>query len=98
MTRLPPSPTKNTPTQHDAGDTRSAPPQPGKDLPLPHDVDESMANVATAPDPVIQQAKRDLDAGMVDTDMRATPGLDAARRRKMVPGAGGGPPPTGGGS
>lgn len=93
-----PSPTKNTPTQRGAGDARPAPPQPGKDLPLPHDVDESIANVATAPDPVIQQAKRDLDAGLVDTDMRVTPGLDAALRRKMVPGAGGRPPPTGGDS
>ncbi len=43
------------------------------------------------PDPVIAQAKRDLDAGLVDTDMRATPGLDAQLRRKLVPGAGGKP-------
>jgi hypothetical protein len=42
-----------------------------------------------APDPVIAQDKRDLDAGLVDTDMRASPGLDAQRRRKLVPGAGG---------
>jgi hypothetical protein len=35
------------------------------------------------------QAKRDLDAGMVDTDMHATPGLDAELRKKMVPGPGG---------
>jgi hypothetical protein len=35
------------------------------------------------------QAKRDIDAGMVDTDMRATPGLDADVRARMVPGPGG---------
>lgn len=44
------------------------------------------------PDPVIEQAKRDLDAGLVDTDMRATPGLDAQRREELVPGPGGKPP------
>ncbi len=38
-------------------------------------------------------AKRDLDAGMVDTDMHATPGLDAAQRAKLVPGPGGKTPP-----
>jgi hypothetical protein len=37
----------------------------------------------------MQQAKRDIDAGKVDTDMRATPGLDAKRRDELVPGAGG---------
>jgi len=34
---------------------------------------------------VIQQAKRDLDAGQVDTDMHATPGLDALERERLVP-------------
>ena len=40
----------------------------------------------------IDQAKRDIDAGLVDTDMRVTPGLDAARRDDLVPGPGGNPP------
>jgi len=31
------------------------------------------------------QAKRDLDAGMVDTDMHASSGLDAERRARLVP-------------
>lgn len=39
------------------------------------------------------QAKRDIDAGLVDTDMRATPGLDTELRARLVPGAGGKPPP-----
>jgi len=41
--------------------------------------------VASQPDPVIRQAKRDIDAGLVDTDMRQTPGLDAERRKQLVP-------------
>jgi hypothetical protein len=43
----------------------------------------------------MKQAKRDIDAGKVDTDMRATPGLDAKRRAELVPGAGGKPPGKG---
>lgn len=74
----------------------SAAPTGGEDLPLPHERDESATSVAEAPDPVIQQAKRDIDAGLVDTDMHATPGLDAVRRKQMVPGPGGQPPPKGG--
>lgn len=52
---------------------------------LPHELDQSQGAVATKPDPVIEQAKRDIDAGLVDTDMRATPGLDAQRREALVP-------------
>jgi hypothetical protein len=47
------------------------------------------------PDPVMAQAKLDLDAGMVDTDMRATPGLDKKLRDRLVPGKGGKAPSTG---
>lgn len=64
-------------------------------LALPHERDESTDVAgAGAPDAVTTQAKRDIDAGMVDTDMRATPGLDAKRRARLVPGPGGKPPPT----
>lgn len=42
------------------------------------------------------QAKRDIDAGLVDTDMRVTPGLDAKLRTKLVPGPGGKPPASDG--
>lgn len=65
-------------------------------LALPHERDESTHATADAPDPVIAQAKRDIDAGMVDTDMRATPGLDAKHRASLVPGPGGKPPLSGG--
>lgn len=62
------------------------------DLPLPHERDESTAVAAPATDARAAQAKRDIDAGQVDTDMRATPGLDAKRRARLVPGTGGKPP------
>ena len=58
---------------------------------LPNERDECVGDVAPAPDPKLVQAKKDLDAGRVDTDMWATPGLDAARRESLVPGAGGKP-------
>jgi hypothetical protein len=32
----------------------------------------------------MEHGRRDLEAGLVDTDMRATPGLDAQRRRRLV--------------
>lgn len=54
--------------------------------------DTATHHTADVPDPVMQQAKRDIDAGLVDTDMRATPGLDAALRTQLVPGPGGKPP------
>ncbi len=67
----------------------------GVGLPLPHERDESTHNVAAEPDPVMVQAHRDIEAGLVDTDMRATPGMDAQRRAALVPGAGGKPPGKG---
>lgn len=68
----------------------STPPTEADDnLALPHERDQSTRNTASRPDPDMRQAKKDLDAGQVDTDMRATPGLDAAQRASYVPGAGG---------
>ena len=64
-------------------------------LKLPHERDESTDGVGRVPDPLMDQAKRDIDAGLVDTDMRATPGLDAKLRARMVPGPGGKMPPSG---
>jgi hypothetical protein len=59
---------------------------PGPHLPLPHERDEAAGHVAPGPDPVIRQAQRDIDAGLVDTDLRATPGLDAQRREVLLAG------------
>lgn len=67
-------------------------PRSAAGLALPHERDESTPATAVAPDPAMVQAKRDIDAGLVDTDMRATPGLDAKRRARLVPGPGGKPP------
>ena len=75
------------------GPRRAKAPRSAPGLPLPHERDEAPDLAATAPDPVIAQAKRDIDAGLVDTDMRATPGLDAKLRVRLVPGPGGKPPP-----
>jgi len=77
-----------------ASRSRTPSPPMTADLLLPHERDESTNTTAVEPDPVIKQAKRDIDAGLVDTDMRATPGLDAERRRELVPGPGGKPPTT----
>jgi hypothetical protein len=59
-------------------------PLPRPTLKLPHERDESVGAAGQAPRRVIEQARRDLEAGQVDTDMRATPGLDAQRRRRLV--------------
>jgi hypothetical protein len=65
-------------------------------LALPHERDESPDAPPAASDPLMVQAKRDIDAGLVDTDMHATPGQNAKLRERMVPGPGGKPPPSGG--
>jgi hypothetical protein len=57
---------------------------PPSKLKLPHERDESVGAAGRAPRKIIEQARRDLEAGLVDTDMRATPGLDARRRRRLV--------------
>lgn len=54
---------------------------------MPHERDESAGVTAAEPDPVIAQAHQDLQDGQVDTDLRATPGLDAAKRHDVEPGA-----------
>lgn len=63
------------------GDRRDTP----SDLPMPHERDQAIGQVAKQPDPMMRQAKRDIDHGQVDTDMWATPGLDAERRERLVP-------------
>ena len=64
-------------------------------LELPHERDQASDSTASAPDPVMKQAHEDLKKGMVDTDMRATPGLDAEQRARQVPGPGGQRPRAG---
>ncbi len=70
------------------------PPEEGDaPLKLPHERDEDTDMTDDQPDPKILQAYKDLKQGLVDTDMRATPGQDAAKRARDVPGAGGQHPP-----
>jgi hypothetical protein len=61
----------------------------GRNLPLPHEHDQRTGEVDPQPRDVIRQAQDDIEAGQVDTDMRATPGLDAARRAQLVKGESG---------
>ena len=71
----------------------SAPPSPADErLALPHERDEDTDMTDGEVDPVIEQAAKDIARGLVDTDMRATPGLDAEKRLRDVPGPGGRPP------
>ena len=61
----------------------------GEGLATPHERDESVGSpAAAAPRAVIEQARRDLESGQVDTDLRGTPGLDAARREEVLRGGG----------
>ena len=59
--------------------------QPG--LPLPHERDESIGSAPATPDPTIEQARRDIESGQVDTDLRNPAGLDAEQRKRMLRGA-----------
>ena len=59
-------------------------PGTGAGLPMPHERDTSIGNTAAHPDPVIEQARRDIESGQVDTDLHNTPGLDAPRRAELL--------------
>lgn len=53
---------------------------------LPHERDQQNDATNAKPDPQIRRAANDLKQGQVDTDLRATPGLDAAQRGTLVEG------------
>ncbi len=71
-----------------------AAPDHNDDVQLPHERDQSVGADATGgmgtgaageeQRAVIGQAHEDLKQGQVDTDLRATPGLDAQRRDRLV--------------
>ncbi len=59
---------------------------------MPHERDESSGDAQAGHRPdrkKLQLAGQDLAEGQVDTDMRATPGLDSGRRESLVPGEAG---------
>lgn len=65
-------------------------PHDGDELKLPHERDQSVDDsTPDVPNARMLQAKKDLDAGQMDTDMRNVPGLDAQRRAQAVGGAAG---------
>lgn len=74
---------------HTAPDAQTSP-QRGAVTPqgpsLPHERDQQNRNTDTPPNDHIERAARDLGQGQVDTDLRATPGLDADRRGGLVDG------------
>jgi hypothetical protein len=51
---------------------------------LPHERDQIPEAAGDQVRADMRQAHHDLEQGQVDTDMRATPGLDAKRRKKLV--------------
>jgi len=65
---------------------------PGKEASpsLPHERDTQSSDQQRAPDPKMERARRDIESGQVDTDLRNTPGLDAPERARQVPGDRGG--------
>jgi hypothetical protein len=65
------------------GNTQDGVPTPP--MALPHERDEANDQTRPRTDAVMKRAHDDLAEGQVDTDMRATPGLDAARRKQLVP-------------
>jgi hypothetical protein len=67
-----------------AGTKPSEPAAQNVALPLPHESDESVGSVKSETDPLIEQAAKDIASGQVDTDLRATPGLDAENRARLL--------------
>jgi hypothetical protein len=66
------------------GDIRRPEDAGGTELPLPHERDQATGQISHEPQDVIRQAKADLDAGLIDTDLHTTPGLDAERRDELL--------------
>jgi len=58
---------------------------------LPHERDTQSADQRRPYDPQMEQARRDIESGQIDTDLRNTPGLDAPERAQKVPGDAGRP-------
>lgn len=76
-------PANKTP-RHDEATQRGAVEPQGPSL--PHERDQQTAATHPDPDPQIARAAKDLKQGQVDTDLRATPGLDADLRGDLVQG------------
>lgn len=91
-----PKPPPSTPADP-SGVTRETRPDPGEmksdladpggaspDLRTQYERDQSSDATREQPRGVIRQAAKDLEAGLVDTDLRNTPGPDAERQRELL--------------
>lgn len=57
-----------------------------KDTPrLPHEHDESFDSQSSEPRADMEQARQDIEQGLVDTDRRGTPGFEKPGRRTEAP-------------
>ena len=61
----------------DSGETEDA-------MRMPFEQDQSSDSSADHPHAKIHQAKKDLDAGLVNTDLWGSPGQDAERQRELL--------------
>lgn len=61
-------------------------PRPEEDVDLRTQTERDQSADAAGDEPreLMHQAKRDLDAGLVDTDLRGMPGADAERQRELL--------------
>lgn len=71
------------------GQPASEQPPPGGDetddaMRMPFEQDQSSDSSADEPHDKMRQAKKDLDAGLVDTDLRNSPGQDAERQKELL--------------
>ncbi len=55
-------------------------PHSASEAPLPHERDQDHHDVAPDPDGVIEQARRDIESGQMDTDLHGMRGLDQIKK------------------
>jgi len=60
-------------------------PVPARPLPpLPHERDQQLGSTSAEPDPVVQQAARDIKAGLVNTDLYGMEGMGAEEQQRLL--------------
>lgn len=63
----------------------AAQPAPARPLPaMPHERDQALGSTAAKPDPVVQQAARDIKAGLVNTDLYGMEGMGAEEQQRLL--------------
>ncbi|MDB5806474.1 MAG: hypothetical protein JWN73_3796 [Betaproteobacteria bacterium] len=71
--RRPPSPAARSGARSDWEDSEPR---------LPHEHDESSDSQAGGPRDVMERARRDVEGGQQDTDLRGMPGLEESKKRR----------------